>query len=1006
MSEGSKMENSNMNALDKKNETAPSGSESKMLIEAEGINKTYNKGKRNANEVLSDASISLPQQGFVFIVGKSGIGKSTILNAIGGLISYEGQILYDKQQVDIEQYRRKNIGYIFQDFLLFDELSIRDNIRIVLNLNGIYDEEEISRRVGILLSAVGLNVNASRRASALSLGQRQRVAIARALASNPRIILADEPTGNLDSKNSLIVMDILKKLSLNHLVVCVTHNVNLVNLYADKAYAIIDKKFTEINPKSEQLEDTYKNVQQIDVGEMKKSDFSDDSFLISLYSSSADKEKTVIKLIKKDGKILVIGNNISVLTPEEAELEEQKKEEEKQTQEVKKEEAVNLDFPPRQDKKTFKDTKLYELLSGLTGTQEKVHFGKGLLRFAEIILPLVLFFLIDASLGLKSNIDNYKIPYNHPDNLILFAPTASEGSLGNNSLSGEQMADLFMDSDSKLIEGQMDIGDYGPNGYNQQFNDPRRLELPLADFSVSGALVSPQYANGVTVNVNICNIASYSSIKGLTELQSFNLADDEIVIDKKLLTTASSLSYFEGDLSSLITKEPYNKLNIPYFYYGSNYYVNSHSFKTYTIKGIVDTGYSSVFSNAKTSAEFRSRYEFYSNGLTQSSAFQMPFDISGFEFIEYKEAEKDTATYTISQVKSNFATPTEYGEGLPLAYVSKAAKDVIGDYSDSALLRYDPAYEIERNDDPSHTHKIIAFYDYAFGNDNINSSLAFRNSYFGNEFRTRPSYISSAPSNLNLTWGQKPKGTYEVLVPSTWCKLDSTEMKFKSFYSNSEEEYTIVGIYESTSLTDPIYFSDYSYFVTVLGYHDISLNYAGFYGQSFEDIVIANSPHFLSSDPDKTIEYFNNHSEYHLTAYKYSYLYGVTFTSRIYSSLRSIIIAIGILVGLMAGIIAMDAISRINKEKYRFGVLRCLGMSKKSIVGEDIIQVLFNAFFACVLPCCVFGILLGVFGLYYYGFIWLMAFFLAYLAIVVGAAEIPLLILLAKKPNDIIRTLS
>ncbi|MFA6586550.1 MAG: ATP-binding cassette domain-containing protein, partial [Bacilli bacterium] len=211
------------------------------MIEAKNVSKTYNPGSRKENCVLNNASLSLPDTGMVFIVGKSGIGKSTILNAIGGLISYEGEILYNGKKEDIEKYRRRNIGYIFQSFYLFEELSVRDNIRIGLNLAGVYDEKEITRRVGILLAAVGLNINASRSAGALSLGQRQRVAIARALASNPHIILADEPTGNLDSKNSLRIMDILKNLSKDHLVLCVTHNVNLVHLYADKAFSVENK---------------------------------------------------------------------------------------------------------------------------------------------------------------------------------------------------------------------------------------------------------------------------------------------------------------------------------------------------------------------------------------------------------------------------------------------------------------------------------------------------------------------------------------------------------------------------------------------------------------------------------------------------------------------------------------------------------------------------------------------------------------------------------------------
>ena len=132
------------------------------------------------------------------------------------------------------------IGFIFQNYNLIDSMNVTENIEIVLDMIGITDKEEKKKRINDCLSAVGLYKHRKRSVLALSGGERQRVAIARALAKNPKVILADEPTGNLDSNNTFEVMNIIKRISQERLVILVSHEKDLVDFYADQIIEIKD----------------------------------------------------------------------------------------------------------------------------------------------------------------------------------------------------------------------------------------------------------------------------------------------------------------------------------------------------------------------------------------------------------------------------------------------------------------------------------------------------------------------------------------------------------------------------------------------------------------------------------------------------------------------------------------------------------------------------------------------------------------------------------------------
>lgn len=208
-----------------------------FMIKICNLNKVYKSKKRKKHRALKDISTVLPDAGLVFVLGKSGSGKSTLLNLIGGLdsitsgkIEVDGNDISSLSAAEYANYRNSHIGFIFQDYHLIDELTVYENIKLALDLFG----EKADERVHDALARVGLSGYETRFPSELSGGEQQRVAIARAIVKKPRIILADEPTGNLDTNTARQIVEILKELARDCLILIVSHNVNDANKYADR----------------------------------------------------------------------------------------------------------------------------------------------------------------------------------------------------------------------------------------------------------------------------------------------------------------------------------------------------------------------------------------------------------------------------------------------------------------------------------------------------------------------------------------------------------------------------------------------------------------------------------------------------------------------------------------------------------------------------------------------------------------------------------------------------
>ena len=377
------------------------------MIKLIDVNKSY-----KDLQVLKNINIDFPDKGLVTLLGQSGSGKTTLLNVIAGLDKFKGEIIYDNvsiknyQPIKMGKIRNKNIGYIFQSFNLFEDRTVYDNLQIALELNDIYDKEEQEKRINYCLNAVGMYNYKRRIAKALSGGQQQRVSIARALVKNCKVILADEPTGNLDSKNSIEILNILKKLSKDILVILVTHDDLLAEIYSDKIIQIKDGRI--INYLTNESKNTLdiKNLDYIFLKDYEKNSTKFTNLEINEYRKN--NEKINLNIISKNGIYYVDSPTKIEILDSNHELEiidDNYKDIDKES--YKKNEFDNKFFDDKKINKSFfkvlKST--YKEANETIKPKKKI---KKLTKFAFSLIGLMLAF----SMIFKS-IQNNKIPENY-----------------------------------------------------------------------------------------------------------------------------------------------------------------------------------------------------------------------------------------------------------------------------------------------------------------------------------------------------------------------------------------------------------------------------------------------------------------------------------------------------------------------------------------------------------------------------------------------------------------
>ena len=277
------------------------------MLELKDIRKVYKSGDEKL-EALKGINLKFRESEFVSILGQSGCGKTTLLNIIGGLDRYtsgdltiNGKSTKKFKDRDWDAYRNYKVGFVFQNYNLIGHQTILSNVELALTISGVSKKERIERAKNAL-EEVGLKDHIHKKPNQLSGGQMQRVAIARALVNNPDIILADEPTGALDTKTSTQVMEILKKISKDKLIVMVTHNAELAQKYSNRIIKILDGKITEdSNPISSDEE-----IKKIEKGKFGKASMNlFTAFRLSLNNLLTKKGRTT--LVAFAGSIGIIG---------------------------------------------------------------------------------------------------------------------------------------------------------------------------------------------------------------------------------------------------------------------------------------------------------------------------------------------------------------------------------------------------------------------------------------------------------------------------------------------------------------------------------------------------------------------------------------------------------------------------------------------------------------------------------------------------------------------------
>ena len=280
------------------------------MLEVKNLTKIYKAKQKNGVDTyaLNDVSLRFPDRGMVFLLGKSGSGKSTLLNVCGGLdaptageIIVKGRSSKSFTQSDFDSYRNTFIGFIFQEYNILNEFTVEDNIALALELQG---KPKDKKAIAELLKQVDLTGFAKRKPNTLSGGQKQRIAIARALVKSPEIIMADEPTGALDSATGKQVFDTLKKLSEDKLVIVVSHDREFAELYADRIIELKDGKIlSDVTKTQEKQEAISENVTAIG-----------DILCVNQGSELSDSDFERIKKIIKNnpGNIIIAGSDADV----------------------------------------------------------------------------------------------------------------------------------------------------------------------------------------------------------------------------------------------------------------------------------------------------------------------------------------------------------------------------------------------------------------------------------------------------------------------------------------------------------------------------------------------------------------------------------------------------------------------------------------------------------------------------------------------------------------------
>ena len=545
------------------------------MIRLNSLNKFYNKGRPNEVHAVNNIDMALPERGMIAFFGKSGCGKTTLLNMIGGLDeASSGSVTFDHERMspNADEARNLNVGYIFQNYNLSSRMSVYENVALSLRLCGVSDESEIEKRVMAALESVDMAKYRNRIPTALSGGQQQRVAIARAIVKNPALILADEPTGNLDEQNTVMVMDLLKAISRERLVLIVTHEAHLVDSYCDKVIGIADGRIVE--ERDNEITEGYhaQKTNEVYLGDMEREELSDGEFCFEYYGSKENKP-TKIRIIESGGTLYIsadegaklrLADASSELIVHEGKYVEKPKSELKELPEV-------LRAPINKDGKVGR---MYDLKGAIkSGYQANFRKGKkrkgflvaGMLFFSAIIVFVFAFFgtAVYEYLQVEQYFNSHTVAVNA------------------NAMSEDEARKIVSGGKAEHYTITDMYSEYNPNVHEN-------LNFSFGDFETSLYAYNNSVYNSNVHPLPARLLEGREVLEGVGEIKS----EDEIIITRqladKLIETAATTSL--SDYRDLL----YASASNGYRYYGGygnismGYDPYEVSVQSYRVVGIVE----------------------------------------------------------------------------------------------------------------------------------------------------------------------------------------------------------------------------------------------------------------------------------------------------------------------------------------------------------------------------------------------------------------------------------
>ena len=539
------------------------------MIEIKHISKTYHLKGGVDVVALKDVSIKFPEKGLVFILGKSGSGKSTTLNIIGGLdTADEGEIIIkgksskEFKQVDFDSYRNTYLGFIFQEYNILDEFTIGKNISLAIELQGRKATED---EVNEILKEVDLEGFKDRKPNQLSGGQKQRVAIARALVKKPEIILADEPTGALDSKTGIQVFDTLKKLSEDKLVIVVSHDREFAESYGDRVIEFKDgqiisdiEKYTSPSEKhSEDISIVDNKILTIKKGHKLTQD---DVNLINHYIESNDAMFSIDEMANRDmrkfARIDEKGNKECFKYTDESKI-------------------------------VFSDDKKFKLIKSRLPFGVSLKMGASSLRakpfrlFVTIFLCTVAFILF----GLADTAASYNKESAAVNSIIDSKVTNISYSKSYEIYNKEydytyNVSVKMNDSDLQLLKHDTSIDYYPIYDGDSSYSESYTIRDNVYDMSKSYRLYQTSIGGFSAITTDMVNNLGYSLVGRIPS------ANDEIVLTKYTYSVLQKYGYQkdadyyrDAKTMSLMSEAQFLALN-------PTVYINN---ETYTVVGIIDT---------------------------------------------------------------------------------------------------------------------------------------------------------------------------------------------------------------------------------------------------------------------------------------------------------------------------------------------------------------------------------------------------------------------------------